>query len=126
MDLNQAMVTTTDLPATRAFYELLGLRLIVETDDYLRFECPDGSSTFSVECTEDGHVPGSATVYFECADLDEQVDRLMKSGVAFEHEPVDQPWLWREARLRDPSGNSICLFWAGPNRVNPPWRLDPG
>ena len=104
---------------------MLGLRLIVETEDYLRFECPDGDATFSVERSDAGDVPGSATIYFECADLDEQVARLTAAGVAFEHEAVDQPWLWREARLRDPAGNSICLFRAGPSRVNPPWRLDP-
>ena len=37
--------------------------------------------------------------------------------------PVDQPWQWREARLRDPDGNRLCLFHAGENRLNPPWRL---
>ena len=57
---------------------------------------PQGTSTFSVERIDAGHVPGSATIYFECADLDERADRLIEHGVAFEHEPVDQPWLWRE------------------------------
>lgn len=28
--------------------------------------------------------------------------------------------LWREARLRDPAGNALCLFFAGPNRRDPP------
>ena len=27
------------------------------------------------------------------------------------------------AYLRDPAGNLICLFWAGENRKNPPWRV---
>ena len=36
---------------------------------------------------------------------------------------VAQKGLWREARLRDPSGNPICLFAAGANRLNPPWRI---
>ena len=125
VDLNQAMVTTTDLVAARSFYALLGLRLIVETDDYLRFECPDGHATFSVERAPEDHRPGSATVYFECADLDDEVARLEAAGVAFDHPPVDQAWLWREARLRDPAGNQICLYWAGPNRTHPPWRLEP-
>ncbi len=26
--------------------------------------------------------------------------------------PTDQPYLWREAILRDPSGNQIKLYWA--------------
>ena len=39
-------------------------------------------------------------------------------------QPRDQPWLWREAYLRDPAGNLICLYHAGENRRNPPWRID--
>ena len=35
----------------------------------------------------------------------------------------DQPWLWREARLRDHAGNALCLFRAGRNRREPPWRV---
>jgi uncharacterized glyoxalase superfamily protein PhnB len=66
-------------------------------------------------------------VYFECRDLDATVARLRAAGIAFESGPEDQPWLWREARLRDPEGNRLCLFHAGENRRNPPWRLpDPG
>jgi hydroxymethylpyrimidine/phosphomethylpyrimidine kinase len=34
-----------------------------------------------------------------------------------------QRWLWREAWLRDPAGNSICLYHAGDNRRFPPWRI---
>ena len=37
--------------------------------------------------------------------------------------PTDQPWLWREAYLNDPDGNPLCLYHAGENRLNPPWRL---
>jgi hypothetical protein len=71
-----------------------------------------------------GTVPPSATtVYFECEDLDERVSALETAGLGFEHKPVDQPWLWREARLRDPDGNWLCLFHAAENRLNPPWRL---
>ena len=39
------------------------------------------------------------------------------------NESVDQPFLWREAILNDPSGNKIKLYWAGDNRLNPPWRI---
>jgi hypothetical protein len=51
------------------------------------------------------------------------VSRLAAAALRFEHDPVDQTWLWREARLRDPDGNQLCLFHAGENRLNPPWRL---
>jgi hydroxymethylpyrimidine/phosphomethylpyrimidine kinase len=68
-------------------------------------------------------VPRSAA---ECEDLDARVAALQGVGVDFEEPPTDRPWLWREAWLRDPDGNRICLFRAGANRRNPPWRLAPG
>lgn len=49
--------------------------------------------------------------------------RLEAAGFGFEHAPIDQPWLWREAHLVDPDGNRLCLFHAGKNRLSPPWRL---
>ena len=63
-------------------------------------------------------------IYFECEDVDEEVERLRSVGIKLEAEPVDQSWLWREAYLRDPDGNRICIYRAGENRLNPPWRLD--
>ncbi len=63
-------------------------------------------------------------VYFECDDLDGTVARLQADGLVFDSAPADQPWLWREARLTDPDGNPLCLFHAGQNRIDPPWRVD--
>ena len=45
-------------------------------------------------------------------------------GHAFEHGPRNQPWMWREARLRDPSGNTVFLYKAGEARRFPPWRME--
>ena len=42
----------------------------------------------------------------------------------FDADPQDQPWLWREAYLRDPDDNVMCLYHAGHNRQNPPWRIN--
>jgi predicted enzyme related to lactoylglutathione lyase len=88
----------------------------------VRFECPDGGATFSVHHTEK-HVASETIIYFECEDLDAKVEELKQLGLQFESEPTDQTWLWRESYLRDPSGNRICLFYAGENRQNPPWRI---
>jgi hypothetical protein len=49
---------------------------------------------------------------------------LTAAGLSFDTPPTDQPWLWREARLRDPDGNPLCLFHAGRNRIDPPWKVD--
>ena len=124
MNLNQVTITATDVPACAAFYRTLGLRLIVDSSPrYVRFECPDGDSTLSVHQVEEDIPAGSVVIYFECADLDDQVDRLVAEGIEFESGPEDMRWLWREARLRDPAGNRICLYRAGDYRRHPPWRI---
>ena len=122
MRLNQVTVTVSDVAAGIAFYRTLGLKLIVESPHYARFECPEGESTFSIHV---GEVSGasSTVVYFENENLDATVEALKRAGITFDSDPADQRWLWREARLQDPSGNPICLFQAGENRLNPPWRL---
>lgn len=123
MDLNQVTVPCQDLDASIVFYQALGLRLIVlNPPDYARFECPAGHSTFSLH-RHPGASPGATVVYFEVADLDATAQTLAAKGLTFEEGPRDQPWLWREAYLRDPAGNRVCLFRAGKNRLNPPWRL---
>ncbi len=125
MDLNQVTVPATDVAASVAFYRTMGLRLIVDSlPRYARFECPDGNSTFSVHRVDQAPDTGGLTVYFECRDLDETVTRLRAAGLVFDSSPEDQRWLWREARLRDPAGNEICLYTAGENRRFPPWRID--
>jgi len=112
VNLNQVTLPTRDIAESKRFYKLLGLRLIVDAPDYARFEFPDGDSTLSISLSEGAIASdsGSVYVYFECDDLDACVTELRLRGVAFEAEPEDKRWLWREAWLRDPSGNLICLI----------------
>jgi catechol 2,3-dioxygenase-like lactoylglutathione lyase family enzyme len=126
MRLNQATVGAVDLARSEEFYLTLGLRLIVKDQHYLRFECPEGDSTFSVELV--GSVPRGeqVTVYFESDDLDGLCDRLITAGLPVDQTPQDMPWLWREARLADPDGHTLCLFSAGEHRRYPPWRISDG
>lgn len=124
MRLNQVTAAASDLDASIAFYVLLGLKLIVKSPHYARFVLPEGGSTFSLHLA-DGAIPreNAPHIYFECDDVDREVARLKHAGVAFERDATAQTWLWYEAWLRDPAGNAICLFNAGENRLNPPWRL---
>ncbi|MBO0343575.1 MAG: VOC family protein [Bacteroidota bacterium] len=125
MNLNQVTVPSLDLEKSIPFYEKLGLKLIVESlPHYARFECPDGGSTFSIHLTDKLPKGEGVYVYFECDDLDQRVENLKKEGIQFDQEPVDQRWLWREARLKDLDGNQLILFYAGENRLNPPWRIN--
>lgn len=123
MQLNQVTLPAKDIATSVAFYRTMGFELIVDSPHYARFKATVGDSTFSVHAADDSASCAGTTVYFECANLDEQVAALKSRGIQFTHEARDQRWLWREARLEDPSGNVICLYHAGENRLNPPWRV---
>jgi catechol 2,3-dioxygenase-like lactoylglutathione lyase family enzyme len=123
MRLNQITVGCTDYAASVAFYQALGLTQIVDAPPrYARFETPTGE-TFSIHHVETISA-NSTVIYFEIEALDETVAALKAGGIAFESGPRDESWGWREARLRDPAGNSICLYWAGDNRRFPSWMIN--
>lgn len=124
MNLNQVTIFSEKPTETVEFYQKLGLRLIVDSlPRYARLECPDGESTLSVNIAENIVANNNIVLYFECAELDEEVKRLKELGLKFDEDPTDRQWLWRQAYLKDPNGNRICLFYAGENRQNPPWRV---
>lgn len=123
MDLNQVTLPVNNMPVATAFYRKLGFTQIVDTEHYARFECPQGTSTFSLSL-EDGEFTNPTVIYFEHQNLDEKCQELMDKGITFIQPPTDMRFLWREAVLKDPSGNKIKLYWAGENRLNPPWRVE--
>jgi hydroxymethylpyrimidine/phosphomethylpyrimidine kinase len=123
--LNQVTVTGTKYKRSVEFYSRLGLRQIVDSPDtgYARFETA-GGVTLSVQIDPEEKILATTAIYLECDDLDERVEQLARAGIPFEHGPRNQPWLWREARLRDPDGNIIFLYKAGEARRFPPWRME--
>ena len=124
MNLNQVTIYTGKSLETAEFFQKLGLKLIVDSlPRYARLECPDGDATLSIQEAADVSVSNNIVIYFECDDLDLSVDQLKSEGLTFDEDPADRPWLWRQAYLTDPNGNKICLFRAGENRKNPPWRV---
>jgi len=123
MNLNQVTIPVSNVVESIPFYEQLGLVLIVHThDDYARFECPDGFTTLSLHTATNFSAKDRTTLYFECADVDEEIRKLQKKGITIESMPQDQSWLWREAQLRDPDGHPIIIYHAGEHRRFPPWR----
>lgn len=124
MNLNQITIGVTDIASAIDFYENLGLTCIVHTHDaYARFECPIGGSTFSIH-TVDKVNPGTTLIYFEVEDVDSAMARLALPPSLIDSSPKDRSFLWREARIRDPFGNHLCIYHAGENRLNPPWRKE--
>jgi catechol 2,3-dioxygenase-like lactoylglutathione lyase family enzyme len=97
VNLNQVTLPVNNMDKSTKFYRDLGFTQIVDAPHYARFECPEG---------------------------DDWVNKLKVKGFSFDQEPTDQSYLWREAILHDPSGNKIKLYWAGENRINPPWRVE--
>lgn len=122
MDLNQITIPATNMEDSIRFYETIGFRLIVHTHDrYARFEAPMGSTTLSLH-QSDRPGAGDIMLYFEVSDVTVAVHKLKESGIKFDTQVQEQRWLWTEARLKDPAGNSLCIYHAGQNRRFPPWR----
>ena len=124
MNLNQITIPSLNVEKAAIFYKTLGLKLIVEAfPKYVRFECPNGDSTFSIHKVDELPTGHGVSIYFECDNLDILVAELQTKGIVFNKLPEDKSWLWREAHLEDLDGNIIILYHAGKNRKNPPWRI---
>ena len=126
MNLNQVTLPATSIAESVEFYRRLGLIQIVDSPRYARFECPEGDATLSLHARDTVPESSGVAVYFECDDLDAFCAELQQRGLEFLELPTDQRWLWREARIEDPSGNLICLYRAGDKRRYPPWRIEAG
>ena len=123
MNLNQITVPSKNLEKSIEFYQTLGLKLIVKAlPHYARFEATNGVS-FSLNLQDELPTGDGISVYFERDDLDDFVNNLVRKGIRFDELPNDKKYLWREARLKDPDGNNLVLFFAGENRLNPPWKI---
>ncbi|CAD5282497.1 Glyoxalase [Alteromonas sp. 38] len=123
MKLNQVTLPVKNMNDAVSFYLKLGFTQIVETPHYARFSCPDGDSTFSLSL-ENEELQNNSVIYFEHKDLDELCKNLSQKGIQIVQPPTEQSYLWKEAILKDPSGNKIKLYWAGENRLNPPWKVE--
>jgi len=123
VDLNQVTLPVKNMELAVQFYLKLGMTQIVDTPHYARFETPTGNSTFSLSLAEEDFYNGT-TIYFEHENLEELTAHLKSKGITIDQEPTEMRYLWKEAILRDPSGNTIKLYWAGDNRTNPPWRVE--
>lgn len=123
--LNHVTLAARDVECSARFYIQLGLTLVVaDYPDYARLLAPHGDTTLSLHRIEH-HAPEScASIHFEVEDVDGTVQRLKQAGIVFACDPVDQPYLWREAILLDPDGHRVFIYHAGENRLDPPWRVD--
>jgi hydroxymethylpyrimidine/phosphomethylpyrimidine kinase len=113
----------SDYQESVAYYRLLGCRQIVDSPPrYARFEAP-GGMTVSIEVRDPVAAPSTSEYFFQCADVDAEVERLTGLGVKFDAMPVDRDYLWRVAEARDPHGNLIRFYETDEVRRYPPWRI---
>jgi hypothetical protein len=110
MILNQVTLPALNVAVSVEFYCRMGFQQIVDAPHYARFKCPEGDASFSVHLVGAPLAPSAVVVYFETRHLDERVKVLKQRGFTF-------------SRLLDPSENVLCLYWAGTNRLDPPWRV---
>ena len=123
MELNQVTISVANFDDSFEFYKNLGLVPIVKSEHYARF-VTENNATFSIHKKDESF--SETVIYFECASidkLDEKVSELKSKGFEFIDELENKQWLWREIHLKDPDGNVLCLYFAGENRLNPPWKL---
>jgi hypothetical protein len=84
-------------------------------------------ATLSIQ-QHDGPIMPAAEIgiEFDSAEaLDAEIARLQAIGLVFLNGPIDRDWLWRDAKLADPDGHVLLYFFAGENKLNPPWRVRP-
>jgi catechol 2,3-dioxygenase-like lactoylglutathione lyase family enzyme len=129
MRLSHVTLQASDIPRSRAFYIALGFEILVDEAHYCRFltridEGP-GDETLSIE-KHAGAIQPAAQLGLEFptpAALDAYAAVLRLKGVAVAEGPIDRSWLWRDARVFDPDFHEWMLFFAGKNKLDPPWRV---
>jgi organic hydroperoxide reductase OsmC/OhrA/predicted enzyme related to lactoylglutathione lyase len=122
--LNHVTLAVRDVESSVRFYARLGLtQIVADYPDYARLLAPRGDTTLSLHGAADPASEPSTSIHFEVDDVDRAVKELERAGFSFVCDPVDQPYLWREAVLLDLDGHRVFIYHAGKNRLDPPWRL---
>jgi catechol 2,3-dioxygenase-like lactoylglutathione lyase family enzyme len=111
----------SDLDATLAFYQLLGLSIEKVSRVFARSTMPNGATIEfgAAELTrsydpdwKDPTGPGTNTINFELSSreaVDATYERLVAAGYRGHLSPCDPPWRARFAIVDDPDGNIVGL-----------------
>lgn len=81
-----------------------------ENGDVIYGEARIGDSIVMLDLGRGEQVATQSRIYIWTDDIDKAYQRALKSGAAPVEEPADQPYGIREARVRDPEGNT---WWLG-------------
>jgi catechol 2,3-dioxygenase-like lactoylglutathione lyase family enzyme len=117
--LNHITLPVADVESSAGFYVRLGLEQIVASyPDYARFRSPQGDVTLSLHRAEQRTGSPRASIHFEVEDVDQTVEQLKQDGFTFVCDPVDQPYLWREAIMLDPDDHHIFIYHVSNNAAS--------
>jgi catechol 2,3-dioxygenase-like lactoylglutathione lyase family enzyme len=108
------ILSTTDLPAARAFYERLGFRQTYQfppdgEPGYVALE--RGASSIGIGAAGSADEDRLA-IWIYVDDVDGAVADLRRDGAEVLTDPEDQPWGERLARVRDPAGTLVYVATA--------------
>lgn len=122
MRLNAIGILTVDMPASLAFYRLLGLDIPAKMDAEGHVECDFGAVRLMWDTVESVRsflpgvqvVPGGRmSLAFQCGTADE-VDavhaRVTAAGHPSHLAPFDAFWGQRYASVSDPDGNGVDFY----------------
>jgi catechol-2,3-dioxygenase len=106
------MLLATDLGVAKDFYGgKLGLRVLIETDEFLTFKC-GGDSRLVVTKSDTGTAEEQTKASWRVSDIAGEVSELRSRGV--EVAEYDEPWLKTVDGIAD-VGFALCAWFVDPS-----------
>jgi len=87
------------------YTEWLALTVTSETSQFVQLADQSGRPCVAFHRGAPVGHPGQIQLHFEVDDVDLEYERLQSEGLIFDDPPVDKPWGWRVAAVRDPAGH---------------------
>jgi lactoylglutathione lyase len=113
--LSHLFLYVSDLARSRQFYtELLGLRVLLEENGYVRVGVPDGLH-IGMEVGKPWQIGAHGIeMNLEVDDVDAWTQRLRDAGIRIDQGPSDMPWGARHSFFQDPDGYRLSIFTPSP------------
>lgn len=105
--VGHVVLTTPDIPATRAFMLEIGMRPIAEGDGFAVLELRGGTHLVLLPAEDDAARPGAAEFDLMVDDLERTRAHLEARG--FAPSPLREGRVHRSFRVRAPSGHEITF-----------------
>ena len=109
--LSAVTLAVTDMAASVAFYEALGLRRADGGPDAAFTSYAVGEGFVNLQAVDDGAAPtpGWGRVILHVTDVDAVFARARAAGLTADGVPADAPWGERYVHLIDPDGHEVSI-----------------